>query len=68
VPFPSWACLHPLFKSPFRDPVIAVSYEAMPVPSKQRSGCSQSSIRWNKRPPMEDLEKVPKELKGSATL
>jgi hypothetical protein len=26
------------------------------------------SIRWNTGPPMEKLEKVPKELKGSATL
>jgi hypothetical protein len=26
------------------DPDIAVSYEAMPVPGKYRSGCSQSSI------------------------
>jgi hypothetical protein len=46
---------------------IAVSYEAMPVPAKYRSGCSQSSIRWNTGPPMEKLEKAPKELKGSAT-
>jgi hypothetical protein len=40
----------------------------MPVPGKYRSGCSQSSIGWNIGPPMEELEKVPKELKGSATL
>jgi hypothetical protein len=32
-----------------QDPVTAVSYEAMPVPSKYRSGCSQSSIGWNTR-------------------
>ena len=51
-----------------KDPVIAVSYEAMPVPGKYRSGCSQSSIRCNTGPPMEKLEKAPKELKGSATL
>jgi hypothetical protein len=50
------------------DPDIAVSYEAMPVPGKYRSGCSQSSIGWNTGPPMEKLEKAPKELKGSATL
>jgi hypothetical protein len=31
-------------------------------------GCSQSSIGWNTGPPMEELEKVLKELKGSATL
>jgi hypothetical protein len=37
----------------------------MPVPGKYRSGCSQSSIGWNTGPPMEELEKVHKELKGS---
>ena len=51
-----------------RDPVMAVSYEAMPVPGKYRSGCSQSSIGWITGPPMDKLEKAPKELKGSATL
>jgi hypothetical protein len=49
-----------------KDPGIAVSCEAMPVPGKHRSGCSQSSIVWNRGPPMEKLEKAPKELKGSA--
>jgi len=39
----------------------------MPVPGKHKSECSQSAIGWNKGPPMEELEKVPKELKGSAT-
>jgi hypothetical protein len=38
----------------------------MSVPGKYRSGCSQSSIRWNTGSPMEELEKVLKELKGSA--
>ena len=38
------------------------------MPGKNRFGCSQSSIRWNTGPPMEKLEKAPKELKGSATL
>jgi hypothetical protein len=37
-------------------------------PSKHRSGCSQSANGWITGPPMEELEKVPKELKGSATL
>ena len=37
-------------------------------PSKHRSVCSQSAIGWITGPPMEELEKVPKELKGSATL
>jgi hypothetical protein len=35
---------------------------------KNRSGCSQSSIGWNTGPPMEELEKALKELKGFATL
>jgi hypothetical protein len=35
---------------------------------KYRSGCSHLSIGWNTGPPMKELEKVPKELKGSATL
>jgi hypothetical protein len=33
-----------------------------------RSGCSQSAIEWNTGSPMEELEKSPKELKGTATL
>ena len=49
-------------------PDIAVSCEAMPMPGKYRSGCSQSSIGWNTGPPMEELEKVAKKVKGSATL
>ena len=51
-----------------KDPDITVSCETMPGPSKHRSGCSQSAIRWITGPPMEELEKVPKELKASATL
>jgi hypothetical protein len=38
------------------------------MPGKYISGCSQSFIGWNIGPPMEELEKVPKELKASATL
>ena len=52
----------------WKDPDIASSCEAMPVSGKYRSGSSQSSIRWNTEPPIEELEKVSKELKGSATL
>ena len=52
----------------YQDPDIALSCEAIPVPGKYRSGCSQSSIGWNTGPLMKELEKVPKELKGSATL
>ena len=51
-----------------KDPDIAVSCEAMPVPGKHRSRCSQLAIGWSTGPPMEELEKVLKELKGSATL
>jgi hypothetical protein len=51
-----------------KDPDIAIFCEAMPVTGKHRSGCSQSAIGWNTGLPMEELEKVPKELKGSATL
>jgi hypothetical protein len=58
--------LHTLAR--FCDPDIAVSWETMPGPSKHRSGCSQSAIGWITGPPMEELEKVPKELKGTATL
>jgi hypothetical protein len=50
----------------WKDPDIIVSYEVMPLPGKYRVRCSQSSIGWNTGPPMEELEKVSKELKGSA--
>jgi hypothetical protein len=46
----------------------SLSCEAIIGPSKHRSGCSQSVIGWNTGPPMEELEKVSKDLKGSATL
>ena len=47
---------------------LSFSCEPMPVPGKYRSGCSKSSIGWNTGPIMKELEKVPKELKGSSTL
>jgi hypothetical protein len=37
-------------------------------PSKHINGCSQSAIGWITGPPIEELEKVLKELKGTATL
>ena len=40
----------------------------MPVSVKYRSGCSQSSLVQNTGPPMEELEKIPKEVKRSAIL
>ena len=52
----------------WQEPDIAVYLGPLSVPGKYRSGCSQSSIRWNTGPPMEKLEKVPQELKGSAIL
>jgi hypothetical protein len=36
----------------------------MQGPSKHRSGCSQSAIEWIIGLPVEELEKVPKELGG----
>jgi hypothetical protein len=42
--------------------------EVMPGPSKHRSRCSQSATGWNTVPPMEELDKVSKKLKVSATL
>ena len=51
-----------------QDPDIADSCEDMPMHGKYRNECSQSSIEWNTWPPMEELEKVHKELKGSVTL
>ena len=60
--------LHMSLRFCCKDPDIAVSYEAMLVPGKHRSGCSPSAIGWITGPPMEELEVVPKELKGSATL
>jgi hypothetical protein len=45
-----------------------VAEKSMPGPSKHRSGCSQSANGWITGLPMEELEEVPKELKGSATL
>jgi hypothetical protein len=49
--------------------ILVVLYcETRPGPSKHRSGCSQSAIGWSTGLPMEELEKVFKELKRSATL
>jgi hypothetical protein len=52
----------------WQDPDIALSCESMTMPGKYRSGCSQPSIGWNTGPLMKELEKVSKELQGSATL
>jgi hypothetical protein len=68
ISFQTLTPLHTLARFCCKDPDIAVSCETMPGPSKHRSGCSQSAIGWVIRPPMEELEKVPKELKGTATV
>jgi hypothetical protein len=60
--------LHTLARFYWKDPDVAISSETMPGPSKHRSGCSQSANGWITGLPMEELEKEPKELKGSATL
>ena len=52
----------------WQEPNIGVSWEALPVPDKYRSGCSQSFIGWNTVPPMKELKNVSKELKGSVAL
>jgi hypothetical protein len=39
-----------------------------PSTTKEMNKCSQSANGWITGLPMEELEKVPKELKGSATL
>jgi hypothetical protein len=43
---------------------MAVSLEALQVPKKYRSGCSQPSIVLSTGSPMEELENRHKELKG----
>ena len=56
--------LHTLARFCWKDPHVAVSCETMQGPNKHRSECSQSVIGWIIGPPMEELDKVPKELKG----
>jgi hypothetical protein len=46
----------------WEEPVKAVSWEALPVPDKYRSGCSQASIGQSTGSPMKQVEKVPKKL------
>jgi hypothetical protein len=53
-------------KACWQEPNIAVSWEALPVPDKYRSGSSQQFIGQSAGSPMKELEKVPKELKGFA--
>jgi hypothetical protein len=48
----------------WQEPDITVSWEALSVPNRCRSGCSQLSIGLSTGTPMKELEKVPSELKG----
>jgi hypothetical protein len=50
----------------WQKPDTTVSWEALPVPDKYRSGFSQPNIGLSTGSPMEELEKVPKELKRFA--
>ena len=68
ISFQTLTLLHTLTRFCRKDTDIAIPCEAMPGPSKHRRGYSQSAIGWITGPPVEELEKVPKELKGSATL
>ena len=65
ISFQTLTPLHTLARFCWKDPDIAVSCETRQGPSKHISGCSQSAIGWITGLPM---EKVPKELKGTATL
>jgi hypothetical protein len=49
-----------------QEPDIAVSFNAMPVPYKYISGCSQPAIGQSTWSPVKELEKVSKELKRFA--
>ena len=51
----------------WQKPVIAVSWEALPVPDKYRGGCSQPNIALSVGSSIKDLEKGLKELKGFAS-
>jgi hypothetical protein len=50
----------------WQEPDIAVSWEALPETDKYRGRCSKRSIVLSNGPPMEELEKGLKELKGFA--
>ena len=58
----------PSHNQPPNADTIAYASKILLGPSKHRNGCSQSAIGWITGTPMEELEKVPKDLKGSATL
>ena len=59
---------HPMGKNQFLNSIDIAQLGLQVETSKHRSGCPQLTIGWITRPPMEELEKVSKELKRSATL
>jgi hypothetical protein len=59
--------LNKIIEEIFPNLKIALSCEAMPVPGKYRSGCSQSSIGWNRmehRAPNEGARESTQGTKG----
>jgi hypothetical protein len=51
----------------WKEPDMAVSWEALPEPYKYRGRCLQPTIGLSSGYPVEELEKGLKELKGFAT-
>ena len=51
----------------WKEPDMAVSWEALPEPYKHRDGCLQPTIGLSTGFSIEELEKGPKELKGIST-
>jgi hypothetical protein len=51
----------------WQEPVIAVSWEALPKPDKYRGRCSQPTVGLSTVSPMEELEKGLKQLKRFST-
>ena len=56
--------LHMPARFSLQNPDVALSCEAMPVPGKYRSGCSQSSIGWSTGSPMKELGESTQGAKG----
>jgi hypothetical protein len=52
----------------WKEPEIAVSWEALLEPNKTEVKAHSQPLHWLQRYPMEELEKGLKELKGFATL
>jgi len=55
-------------RASWQEPDKAVSWKALLVPDKYRSGHSQPSIGWSTGSPKKELEKVPKEQRGCSPI